>query len=153
LASTFWDTGQTAKAEQVLQNGLDRTPKNALLYKGYGTMLLKLAGADSAVKARAVEMLKKAVALNPALSEPHFQLGNLALANDDYVTAARELETAARLNRASSKIHYALARLYMREGETAKAARERQLFEQLKTREDNPLADAPASPSSLKPTG
>ena len=152
LASAQYDDGAAQAAERTFRQGMERCPRDPILYQEYGAMLLKLAGSnDPSTEPRAVSLLKSALKLDSALSEPHFQLGNLALRKGKIEEAVQHLETAAKLGPKGSKIHYALARAYGRLGKGAEAAREFRIFERLKAEEEAPGSGASAS--GTKPMG
>jgi len=139
LATAQLDIGKTAAAEETLKKAIERLPREALLYQAYGNMLLWGEGTTNPeAEARAVALLKKAEALDPSLAEAHYQLGKLALRDDNVREAWRQLEAAVRLDPKSSKNHYGLAQVYRRLGRTADAAREVQLFQALKSKEAVP---------------
>src|SRR5262249_39998939 len=109
LATAQLDNGKAHQAEETLKKAIERLPGEALLYQAYGSMLLWGDGTDhSASEVRAVELLRKAVALNGSLAEAHYQLGKLALHEDRVREAQQELEVAVKLDPRSSKNHYAL---------------------------------------------
>jgi tetratricopeptide (TPR) repeat protein len=145
LATAHLDIGKTQAAEDTLKKAIERLPREGVLYQAYGNMLLWGEGAtNSQAEARAVELFKKAEALDPSLSEPHYQLGKLALRDNDTREALRELETAVKLDPKSAKNHYGLAQVYRKLGRSADAAREVQLFQSLKAKEG---AVYPSGPS------
>lgn len=136
LATAQLDIGKTQAAEDTLKKAIERLPREGVLYQAYGNMLLWGEGAtNSQVEARAVELLKKAEALDPSLAEPHYQLGKLALRDDDIRQALRELQIAVKLDPKNAKNHYGLAQAYRKVGRPADAAREVHLFEGLKAKE------------------
>ena len=105
-------------------------------------MLLKFsAGSDPAAKAKAVSLLKNALAFDGSLAESHYQLGNLALDDGDLPLATKHLETASRLKPAGSKIHFALARAYKRAGRSEQAAQEVAVFQRLKSEEETSASE------------
>src|ERR1700694_4367793 len=107
-------------------------------------MLLWGEGATNGqAEARAVELFKKAETLDPSLSEPHYQLGKLALRDNDTREALRELKTAVELDPKNAKNHYGLAQVYRKVGQLADAAREVQLFQSLKAKEAGAYPSAP----------
>lgn len=146
LATAQLDIGKTRAAEDTLKKAIERLPREGVLYQAYGNMLLWGEGAtNSQAEARAVELFKKAEVLDPSLSEPHYQLGKLALRDNDTREALRELETAVKLDPKSAKNHYGLAQVYRKLRRPADAAREVQLFQNLKAKEG---AIYPSGPSN-----
>ncbi len=92
-------------------------------------------GNDDAAESQAVSLLKTALALDGSLAEPHYELGNLALAKGKTQEALQHLEAAAKLNPKSSKIRYALARAYRRLGRSEEATKELRIYQNLKAEE------------------
>jgi tetratricopeptide (TPR) repeat protein len=81
--------------------------------------------------ARAEQLLRQSIALDPNDWEAHYQLG-LVLANKhQYPQAAAELKRATELNPKEPMPHYHLARVYDRLGQPAQAAAERAIHQQL----------------------
>ncbi len=149
LATAQLDKGNAPEAEETLKKAIDRLPREALLYQAYGSMLLWGEGANnSASEARAVELLRKAIALDGSLAEAHYQLGKLALREDRIREARQELEAAVKLDSASSKNHYALAQVYRKLARTADAAREVEQFQALKAKEERAFAGVSAAQRS-----
>ncbi len=137
LATAQLDVGKSSAAEETLKKAIERLPRAAVLYQAYGTMLLWGEGTTNRdVEARAVELLRKAEALDPSLAETHYQLGKLALRDDNAREALRELETAVKLDPKSSKNHYGLAQAYRKLGRAADAGREVRVFQTLKEKEN-----------------
>lgn len=148
LATAQLDNGNPSRAEETLKKAIERLPREALLYQGYGTMLLWGEGAnDTITESRAVRLLEKAIALDASLAEPHYQLGKMALREDRTREALEQLEACVKLDPKSSKNHYALAQVYRRLGRAADAAREVQLFQSLKAQEDR-VFSGPATGSA-----
>ncbi len=144
LARTEWHAGMNAESEATFEQALKRFPQDALTHQEYALMLLNRAEkGDSAAEARAVVLLKKASALDPSLSEPHFQIGNLLLQQGKFAQSAQELEMAAKLNPKEAKAHFALSRACRRLGLSAKAAAELAIYQDLKSHEEKPLEEKP----------
>jgi len=139
LASAQWNDGKFAEAEETFNKALQRLPSEPLLYQNYGTMLLKATEqGDTPTETRAVVLLKKALALDRSLAEPHYQLGSLDLRKGHRQEATQELETACRLGALSSKIHYTLAQAYRALGRRDDATRELGIYRRLKAEEEKP---------------
>jgi tetratricopeptide (TPR) repeat protein len=149
LATAQLDKGDARQAEETLKRGIDRLPREALLYQAYGSMLLWGEGANnSASEARAAELLRKAIALDGSLAEARYQLGKLALRADRVREAQQELEAAVKLDPASSKNHYAMAQVYRKLGQQSDAAREVAQFQALKAKEDRAFVSVSAAEKS-----
>jgi tetratricopeptide (TPR) repeat protein len=133
--------GLAQEAAATFAKGVERFPKDPLLLQEYGRMLLNLRnGGGDASESRAIVLLSKAIDLDPSLSEPHYQLGNLALLNERPSQALRYLQTAAGLDPKSSKIHFALRRAYSRLGRAEEAKKELELYNVLKLAESESAA-------------
>jgi len=145
LATAQLDIGKAAEAEQTLKNAIQRLPRAAVVYQAYGTMLLWGEGRENTeIEGRAFQLLRQAETLDPALSEPHYQLGKLALREGNLREASRELELAVKLDPNGSKNHYGLAQVYRKLGRIADAEHEVRVFQAQKEKE---------SPSPLDPAG
>jgi len=97
---------------------------------------------------RAVELLRKAIALDGSLAEAHYQLGKLALRQDRVRDAQQELEAVVKLDPRSSKNHYALAQVYRKLGRKDDAAHEVAQFQALKGREERTFVSVSAAQGS-----
>ena len=71
--------GLLPEAVKTLEAGIRKWPDDAVHYQAFGVLLLRMADEGSDTEAQGVQMLAKALELQPALSEAHYQLGNLAL--------------------------------------------------------------------------
>jgi tetratricopeptide (TPR) repeat protein len=153
LATAQLDKGNAHQAEETLKKAIDRLPREALLYQAYGSMLLWGEGVNSnASEVRAVELLRKAIALDASLAEAHYQLGKLALREDRIREAQQELEAAVKLDPGSSKNHYALAQVFRRLGRASDAAHEVEQFQVLKVQEERKFVSISAAQSSATAT-
>ncbi|MCC6391535.1 MAG: tetratricopeptide repeat protein [Bryobacterales bacterium] len=131
--------GLMKDAEATFQAGLKRFPQDAMHRQAYGVLLVKLAETGSANRSRAVEMLESALKMDPSLAEAHYQLGSLALADDDAATAAREFALAAANGLDDSRLHYGFARALRRLGRAQEAERRLELFRERKKAEAGSL--------------
>ena len=144
LATIQWDLGRLREAESTFEKGLRQFPQDARVCRDYGVMLLNTKGGDAAMESRAVSLLRRAIDLDGSLSEPHYQLGKLALRKGNAQEAVRQLEAAAKLDPADSKIHFSLARAYRLLGRANEAAKEVQIYKTLNAGEGG----SGASPSA-----
>ena len=90
-------------------------PANAQAQYFYGLSLLKQGG-------KAEPYLQRAVKLDPAMPEPHLELGKLYADAGQTKEAIDELLKAVRLSPNLDGAHYKLAQLYQRAGQTGPAA-------------------------------
>lgn len=112
-------------------------PKNALAHYYYALNLWKgRRNTESPVDLNRVEaLLKTAIALDPKLSQAHFELGVLYTEQQKYPEAINELRKAIGLQPDLTNAHYRLGQLYRRTGQKALAAQEVEIFKRLKERE------------------
>jgi tetratricopeptide (TPR) repeat protein len=134
LASAQWAAGMRAEAGAAFEALIRNNPRDAVVYETYGTLLLDSA-ADEVAEARGAALLKTAVRLDASRAEAHYQLGNLALKQNQIQEAQKYLETAARLDPREGRIQFALARLYRRLGRADDAAKAMRLYEELRAEE------------------
>jgi tetratricopeptide (TPR) repeat protein len=83
-------------------------------------------------------LLKRAIALDPALAEAHLQLGNLYFDQQKYGDSIPEYQRALELNGDLADAHYRLGQAYVHTGQKERAQEQLQVYQ--KIREQN-LAD------------
>lgn len=128
---------QTAEAAATFEKGIARFPGDAQIYQAYGRMLLEPGTKrDAAAEPRAVALLEKALALDNALPEAHYELGKALLEKDKVEAALPQLKAAVKLDPRNSRMHLALANAYRRLGRNAEAASELELFKKLSRQEE-----------------
>ncbi len=119
------------------ERGIRQFPLNASFYQEYGLLLAKAGDSgDEAARSRSAALLRKALDLNASLVEPHYQLGQLALAQGNPEEAARHFEMAVRLAPRESKLRYGLVRAYRRLGLQQQAREQAEKYRQLKAAEE-----------------
>jgi tetratricopeptide (TPR) repeat protein len=97
--------------------------------------LLHEPATDDGTASRRVEsLLKRALQLDPAQPDAHYQLGVLYARQDNYQAAAEELEKALRLSPDLQEAHYRLAIAYRQTGHMDLSAKEMQRFRELQQR-------------------
>ncbi|MBL8210602.1 MAG: tetratricopeptide repeat protein [Bryobacterales bacterium] len=136
LAIAQSSAGLARDAEATLLGGLKKFPNDALHRQAYGVLLARMAESGSTPADRAIQMLESALAIDATLPEAHYQLGSLALANEDAAAALRHLEAAARNGLDDARLHYAMARALRRAGRAEDAARHMEAFRQRKLAEE-----------------
>ena len=131
--------GMDKEAQETFERGMRKFPKDARTCQEYALVQMRRAenGIESA-EASAVSLFQRAISLDNALWEPHYQLGNLWLAKGRTVEAVKELETALTLNRKEAEIHFALSRAYRRSGGQERASVELAAYEELKAHPEKP---------------
>ena len=140
----------TKEAEGTFERGIRKFPHDAMTYQEFALMLLRLSeSGDAVLETRAISLLKAALAQDPSLAEPHYQLGNLWLRKGKIAEALRELEAASILDGRDPRIHYALWRVYRRLGQREKASKELELHRTLQSEEDKAAtASFPGGPQN-----
>jgi len=137
LALTFWNMGRSDEAAKVFEEGVRKFPRDGFVLLKYALFLLNAPGErDAEQVTRIKNLLKKSEELDASMAETHFQLGNLAMQENKYDEALKELQIAARLEPDLSKAHLALARVYRRAGRTEEAEKETALHRKLKASEE-----------------
>lgn len=141
--------GSSVEAAKTFEEGARKFPRDASFDLEYAFLLLRRVDAgDKTVRPRAVELLHKAVAIDPSSGEAHYQIGKLALEDGKAKEAFNELQKAAQLEPGASKIHFALARACRRLGKKEEVAREMALFQKLKEKEQSEAYAEPAGMGS-----
>jgi len=74
--------------------------------------------------------------LDTSIPETHFDLGNIAVKEENYPEAMREFEQAEKLDPEMAKVHFALAKVYRRMGKPDEAAHETEIHDRLKAIEE-----------------
>ncbi|MFN0122047.1 MAG: tetratricopeptide repeat protein, partial [Blastocatellia bacterium] len=77
-------------------------------------------------------LLQKALRLDPALADAHYELGFLYSDQNRNTLAVQSLRRAITLRPEMEKAHYRLAQLYQRTGQPDLAAREMEIYQKLK---------------------
>lgn len=120
--------GQLPDAVRTFEAGIRKWPSDAMHYQAYGVLLLRMAETGAAAEERGIQMLSKALELDPSLTEAHYRLGNLALASGDLPRAIEHLLAALSNGEQSSKVHFALSRAYRAAGKIPEAEKFADLF-------------------------
>jgi tetratricopeptide (TPR) repeat protein len=108
--------GRDQEACQVLAASRTMVPPDAMLEYIYGLVLSRLSQSEEATAA-----LKRSIALNPELAEPHDELGKLYFKSGLIQPAMSEFERVLELDPQQANAHYQLSRIYARLGDTAKS--------------------------------
>jgi tetratricopeptide (TPR) repeat protein len=124
--------GMLPQAVQTLEAGIRRWPSDAAHYQAYGVLLLRMAEEGAATDKRGIEMLRKALTIDPSLAEAHYQLGNVALARGDASGAIEQLLIALRNGDDASKVHFALSRAYRAAGMKEESDKHAAIFHEQK---------------------
>src|SRR5260370_27348699 len=137
LALTQWNMDHTDEAAKSFSEGARRFPDNAFFLLKYALFLLNAPGErDTEQEAKIKALLKRSEELDGSMTETHFQLGNLAMKENNYHEALKELQIAAKLDPELSNAHLALARVYRNAGRAEEAEKETELHRKLKASEE-----------------
>ena len=111
-------------------------PDNAAAHYYYALSLRKraLVPGSNSVPGQAEIHLLRAVQLNPAYADAHFELGLLYEDEKQDAKAIQQYQLATRLRSDLSKAHYRLGRLYQKSGQPALAEKEFHAFETLQAK-------------------
>lgn len=131
LAIAQTRAGMIREAGETFRVALERFPRDAVIRQAHGILLLQLAreGKGSAKSAQAE--FERALSLDGALAEPHFQLGQMALEQGNAELALDKFAAAARNGQNDARLHWAIARAYRRLGRQAEAAQHMRAFQRL----------------------
>ncbi|HEX8871694.1 MAG TPA: tetratricopeptide repeat protein [Candidatus Acidoferrum sp.] len=137
LALTLWNASRTDEAGKAFAEGVRKFPKDALFQLKYAIFLLNSSEERTAEQNALIKtLLKRSEELDDSIAETHFDLGNIALKENNYDEALKEFRAASELDPEMSKVHFALARLYRRLGREELAAQETAIHRTLKEKED-----------------
>lgn len=128
-------------ADERLARFVKEQPENALANYYYAMVLWKNGreSQSSANLQRAHELLKRAVSIDPQLTEAHLQLGIIASEKGELQEAISAFKQALTANHQLAEAHYRLALAYKQSGETTKAQQEFQLYNKISKEESASL--------------
>jgi tetratricopeptide (TPR) repeat protein len=134
--SKAYDSSPT-EAEEVIQRFhryAELEPSNALAQYYYAMSLWKgKRDEGSGLDIQTIELLlKKSIALNESLPEPHMQLGNLYADQHQYDKSIPEYTRALELNPNLSDAHYRLGTDYVHIGQKDRAQQEFDVYQKLR---------------------
>lgn len=122
LGVSYLETGNDAKAIDVLRQRLREKPEDASLLYLLGEALIRSGAAPgSPAITEAQASLEKSVQLNPHLCLPHISLGSIYLDEDRPKDAAAQFELALAIDPKERAAYSHLAIAYRRMGDTDKA--------------------------------
>jgi tetratricopeptide (TPR) repeat protein len=127
--------GELSEAVRTFESGIEKWPEDAMHYQAYGVLLLRMAEGGSGSEEQGIKMLRRALELDPSLSEANYRLGNLALTRGETGAAIEHLLSALKNGDDSSKVHFALSRAYRAAGKRQEAEKHASLFQERKQAE------------------
>ena len=137
LALTYWNANQDAKAAAVFGDAAAKFPQDAFVQLKYAVFLINSPEEKTPQQEAQIKgLLRRAEYLDGSMAETHFDLGNIAVKEENYPEAVREFELAKKLDPEMAKVHFALAKVYRRLGKQKEAAEETEIHDQLKAREE-----------------
>jgi len=134
LGDFFEQTGRVDEALDIFRKVMRMRPDLFWPYYYYGKLASKPGHGNNA---EAVEMLRKAVQLNPSYPEAHCELGRVLARTGETQEAIAELNKSIQLNPDLAQSYYQLALVYRKTGDQAKAQEQFRKFETL-SKKPNP---------------
>jgi len=134
LGDLFEQSGRVDEAIDVFGKVIQIRPDLYLPYYYYGKLASKQGGKRIG---EAVEKLKKAVALNPAFADAHYELGKAQAEAGQPAEAIPELKRSLELKPGLAQSHYQLGLIYKKLGDQTQSAEQFRLF-QAASKEENP---------------
>ena len=113
LGYSYFAQGEYAESIRVYQRLLDSQPDT---YEAHYFLALSLARRGTDAAERALQHLRRAVALNPQSFDSRVELGRIYIEAGKLAEARNELELAVRLDPGQERAHYFLAQVYARMG-------------------------------------
>jgi tetratricopeptide (TPR) repeat protein len=134
-------SGHTEAVQRRLRQFQQRHPDNpwANYYYGFSLAQSPDQSPNEEELAEAVRLFRRAIALQPDLSETHYQLGVLLFEQRQWREAVPALEAAVRVKPDFVEAHYRLALAYQRVGNSAQAKATLARYRKLKERQDAEL--------------
>jgi Flp pilus assembly protein TadD len=128
LGTAQFAAGLEDESVRTLEAGLVRFPEDATHYQALGVVLLRMSEEGRDTRARVQSLFQKALRIDNTLPEAHYELGTIALAENDIGLAKDHLLASERSAPNDSRVHFALARLYRMQGEAQASDREMKAF-------------------------
>jgi tetratricopeptide (TPR) repeat protein len=134
LGEAYDSAGSSQPAiEAALESYLKTAPRDPWAYYHYAVILVSERHGN---ELGAVDVLHKALQVNPNFAEAHIELGIIALAQGKTDTAIADLEKAVHLAPNLSAAHYRLGLAYQKRGNKERAKAELDRFRTLKNQEN-----------------
>ena len=129
LGYSYFAQGEYAESIRVYERLLDSQPDT---YEAHYFLALSLVRLGTDAAERALQHLRRAVALNPQSFDSRVELGRIYIEAGKLAEARNELELAVRLDPGQERTHYFLAQVYARMGRSSLADNELRTLEALK---------------------
>jgi protein O-GlcNAc transferase len=126
LGDLLSQAGKVDEAVQVFRQAIDVRPDLYLPYYYYGQTTARQGKGNGE---SGVEMLRKAIELNPSFAEAHYELGKALLQAGKMDDALVALKKSLDLKPELAQSHYQLGQLYQKLGNAALASEHFRLFE------------------------
>ncbi|MEO7650164.1 MAG: tetratricopeptide repeat protein, partial [Bryobacteraceae bacterium] len=120
--------GLSVDGVRTFEAGIKKWPSDAMHYQAYGVLLQRMAETGAAPETQAAAMFRKALELNPALAESHYQLGQMAFSHGEIDKSIEHFLAALQNGEQGGKVHFALSRAYRRAGKPQEAEKHAGLF-------------------------
>jgi tetratricopeptide (TPR) repeat protein len=118
--------GKVDEAVEVFRKAIDVRPDLYLPYYYYGQTSGRQGKENNET---GIQMLQKAISLNPSFAEAHYELGKALLQAGKMNDALAALKKSLDLKPELAQSHYQLGQLYQKLGDSALAAAQLRLFE------------------------
>jgi superkiller protein 3 len=126
LGDLLSQAGKVDEAVEVFRKAIDVSPDLYLPYYYYGQVSARQGKENGEIT---VQMMKKAIALNPSFAEAHYELGKALLQAGKMDDALAALQKSLELKPDLAQSHYQLGQLYQKLGNPTLAAEHFRLFE------------------------
>lgn len=126
LGDLLSEAGRVDEAMEVFRKAIDVRPDLYLPYYYYGQSSVRQGKENCET---AIQMLQKAIVLNPSFAEAHYELGKALLQADRMDDAIVALKESVDLKPELAQAHYQLGQLYQKLGNAALASEHFRLFE------------------------
>ena len=130
FATAQWRAGMRERAVAAFAQAIKQSPRDAVTYQVYGTLLLEDATPEA--RSHAAGLFERAIALDNSSAESLYQLANIEMEDGKPERALLHLESATKLDTRDSRFHFALSRVYRRLGRSSEADREMEIYQKLK---------------------
>jgi tetratricopeptide (TPR) repeat protein len=137
LGLAYEGTGDPGQSAALYQQAIDlgkrgKTPPSDFPYVCLAVLVYR-----QGEQARARDLLRQALAINPNSAWANFELGRILFQAGEDRTAEQHLQRAAKLDPNYSRPHFLLGKLYQHTGRSSEATRQFDTFQKLDKEPDN----------------